>query len=428
LMFFLVVFRTNQANQRFQEGTALVYTMQADFCESASLLIAFARSSKAASREKIANFQHTTIRLVSMLGASCMVDLAGCDRLSKGGWVSKYANDMIDIGRLDPATLLFVEQVGHKSETILQLIQHLVTSQIGEVLDTPSTLLTRAFQEMGNGMIKYQEAMKLAAVPMPYPYMIVTDFLILIYTCATPVAMVAWSNSAATSSLFVVVQVFTMWSLTLVAAELDNPFGVDLNDLNMGVLQAGYNKRLTALLKCCGNDMPTPYVDSSAGLIDAHELLAVMRTNPTVLRVTNNRIRQKIMLPGKMTNLGCVSDPELTYSRLLELATNLQQEIDTKSEYADLARSQREKISICKDPEEEGLPEVFISIPSRSKESSAELSTPMHIWNVPGPSQESPAELPTPTHIWNVPRLEDEMPSARTEAQVMQGPSDSSAR
>merc|ERR1719433_1021217 len=60
--------------------------------------------------------------------------------------------------------------------------------------------------------------------------------------------MCQWTDSPVWTGLLVFAQVFIFWSLMAIATELENPFGVDANDLPAQRAQQSMNERLVLLL------------------------------------------------------------------------------------------------------------------------------------------------------------------------------------
>jgi len=246
LLGFLIVFHTSQAYQRYISGCGLLYQMLGDFFDVASILMAFTRCSKAG-EEVILRFQHTVCRLFSLLFMTALADL---EDVEDGQCKAAYEADLVDPLGIDPDTLLLIYRSHVQPETICQLIQSLIVDGMDNgVLSVPAPLLTRSFQELGNGMIKFHEARKFVAAPYPFCYMAVTEMLLAVHWIFTPFMLGSWTQDPFGAGLFTFVQVFVIWALHGIARELDNPFQRDANDLDGDIMQKEMNTRLVALLK-----------------------------------------------------------------------------------------------------------------------------------------------------------------------------------
>ena len=137
----------------------------------------------------------------------------------------------------------------HRPEIVFQWVQNEIVDNVKTgVLSIPPPLLTRAFQELANGMMKYHDAAKFARVPFPLPYTIVVELLLAIYAVVTPIVVSSWAEQVGWGTLFSFVLVFVVWSMHVLALELENPYGADANDLDMGEIQCDLNRHLVAAL------------------------------------------------------------------------------------------------------------------------------------------------------------------------------------
>ena len=118
------------------------------------------------------------------------------------------------------------------------------------VLNMPAPLLTRVYQSLGNGMVKYHEALKFPDVPVPFPYVATAELLLFFHSALTPFVSVEWSAWGYQPPIFTFFFVFTLRALHVVAGELENPFeGTDANDLDMAQLQQSINAHLLCLVR-----------------------------------------------------------------------------------------------------------------------------------------------------------------------------------
>ena len=54
-------------------------------------------------------------------------------------------------------------------------------------------LLTRIFQDLGNGMAKYHQGLKFPDVPVPFPYVTMAEMALHVHAFMTPVVSIGWS-------------------------------------------------------------------------------------------------------------------------------------------------------------------------------------------------------------------------------------------
>lgn len=253
LIGFLVVFRSSQAYNRFWEGLSSLNGMQGEWWDAASSLVAFCKYALAP-HEEIILFQHTMVRLMSILNGCVLMELsAGFHREDHEAHAQSkraFELELIDAEGIDSESLRMVNSVPEKVELVFQWLQQLVVeADAKEVFSVSGPVLSRAFQELSNGMVQYRQASKIARTPLPFPYMQATELLLISHWLCTPVLMCVWVESPFWAGILCFIQVMFYWSLNSIATELENPFGEDDNDLPAKEIQQDFNKRLLLLIR-----------------------------------------------------------------------------------------------------------------------------------------------------------------------------------
>lgn len=267
LVGFLVVFRTSQAYSRFWEGCTSTHKMGAEWFDACSSVMAFCKHSTV-EEATVRAFQNTLIRLFSMLHAAALGEIEDTQIYASRG--SKKSNipeveafhmELIDADSIDAESLIAVRDCDAKVELIFQWIQQLIVQNIRtEVLSVPPPILSRAFQELANGMVHFHDAMKISNVPFPFPYAQTCDCILLLHWCLTPLVVSQWVINPYFAGMFSCMQVFTLWTLNLIAVELENPFGVDPNDIDGWGMQSDMNNHLRLLMRA--ETMRIPVLES----------------------------------------------------------------------------------------------------------------------------------------------------------------------
>jgi len=250
LVGFLIVFRTSQAYNRFWDGCTATHRMRAEWFDGCSAVVAFCKHSQAAS-EVVHDFQCQLVRLFSMLHAVALAEIEDsngkCKHIES---VHAFRYPLIDVGGVDSESLAVTKESEAKVELIFQWIQqHIVENISTGVLNIPPPILSRAFQEVANGMVAFHDAMKISYVPFPFPYAQVCDTLLMLHWVLVPFVVSQWVNKAWWAATFAFVQVFILWSLSFIALELENPFGMDANDIDAKHMQTELNLQLMLLLR-----------------------------------------------------------------------------------------------------------------------------------------------------------------------------------
>lgn len=239
---FVLMFRASQSYARYWLAATSVHIMQAEWFHACSTLIAFSKVSKKKHEEVLA-FVNTAVRLFALIHAVALEEIAEMEN-----------NDfpLLDIQAFSQDDLrpLWAERHdGRKVELVFQWIQaHIIKNVDSGLLNVPSPLLTRVFQNLGNGLINYNSAQQVVIWPFPFAYAQMNSILVFFYTLITPIVVSNWTTSIWSCVLFTSISVICMIGLDLIAIELENPFGDDPNDLPVLEMQNIFNKDLIMLV------------------------------------------------------------------------------------------------------------------------------------------------------------------------------------
>jgi predicted membrane chloride channel (bestrophin family) len=278
-------FRTGQAYNRFWEGVGLVHGMIGDWYDAASSIVAFCDHSQL-DRLSIRTFQHLIVRLFSLQTALILSELEG----TEDGQGTAMTYNLVDIQGIDTNTLQLIIHGDNRPEIVFQKIQRLIVHHMKSgVLSVPAPILTRVFQEMGSGMLKYHEAVKLSHVPFPWPYRVLTEILLMIHLILSPILMARWASTPGWAAFLAGGQIFIMWSLAALNKELDNPFKQSGNDLDCEYIQHEINIRLVRLLEVA--DEPLPSLSASAKVDPSEMLLEQKHVQPQLIAVGERKAK-----------------------------------------------------------------------------------------------------------------------------------------
>lgn len=386
----LIVFRTSQAYLRFWDGTTQVFSMMGVWADAASTVIAFTRHSQA-SEDNIQTFQQTLVRLISLLSAMILAELEGSE---PGEAVHMKHFELVDVECLNPEAILYLKNCQQKPAVVFQWIQNLIVDNIGTgVLTIPAPLLSRTFQDLGSAMINYHDALKYVEVPFPFPYTACTDILLIIHWAVTPVVLCTWTSQPVWAALFTFILVFVVWSLHLIAGELENPFGCDVNDLHMVELQRCINTSLIILVTNTSRLTPRLCMDhrtAAARLENKVERFSICKSFTEVVEQTHrNSLRSEAsseeLLASAPASLKCTPEVSVSVDQFLELEGGSESHGDDVFRGAP-GRPTKSQISRCSDPVRDDHPadasleaSVFSTHPSwwpRSPRDCLELRGP----------------------------------------------------
>merc|ERR1719498_548813 len=141
-------------------------------------------------------------------------------------------------------------QKGHdRVEIVLQWLQKLIVeANAADVIRIAPPILSRVYNQLGNGIVNLNNARKITDFPIPFPFaqmvtvMLLCHWFVTVLVCAFSVRHPFWSGFLA----FIVI--FAFWAINYIAVELEMPFGDDLNDLPLQEMQTDYVSSLKALL------------------------------------------------------------------------------------------------------------------------------------------------------------------------------------
>mmetsp|Transcript_50149 Transcript_50149/g.126410 ORF Transcript_50149/g.126410 Transcript_50149/m.126410 type:complete len:604 (-) Transcript_50149:66-1877(-) len=236
----LIVFRTNQAYARYWEGATLLQQVRGEWFNATSSLFAFCTSEKRY-RDDVDKFQHHVVRLMSMLY---------CSGLQQVALITDDKMEIIDNEGLDPEALKFLMRGVDRCEIVLQWVQRLIKDALESgVVNIPPPILSRVFQELSRGIVNVRNVQKIAEIPFPFPYTQMIMVMLILQTMLTPLLAAVTSQTSWWACLMTFITVLAFWCLNYIAAEIEQPFGEDHNDLPIPEMLKDMNKSLRMLLR-----------------------------------------------------------------------------------------------------------------------------------------------------------------------------------
>jgi len=240
---FLLVFRTAQSYNRFWDSAVQINSMSCQWYQAASSLCKFVEMSEA-SAEEVLVFKHRVVRLFSMLGATGMSALAVMEDEKFG---------IVNIEAFDHSCLDFLvgrEDDAHRPWVVYQWIQALIVQNLHNgLLNIPAPVLTRVFQQLEKGMVDYSQVLLIMTIPFPFPYTQICWMLVRVNMIVSPFVMCLWTDFPWVAALFTLVTTGCIHTLSLIATEIENPLGDDVNDLPCHQYHADFNDHLVLLLQ-----------------------------------------------------------------------------------------------------------------------------------------------------------------------------------
>lgn len=243
---FLLVFRTSQCYSRFWSCATGACTMRAQMFESAASLSSFCVMSNAAPRD-IEHFKCKLVQLFSMLHAVAMAAISD---------LGHRDFKIIDVDHMPARNMRCLQSLPTRQrvEVVYQWINGLIIGEVKNgLLNVPPPILSRVFQEMEKAMIEYNQVVQIMTLPFPFPYSQVCFMMIVGHVICTPIVMCYYTSNAYFSMIMTFLASGSFFALELIAAELENPFGDDTNDLPSYDFQEEINEGLLLIIDPVSN-------------------------------------------------------------------------------------------------------------------------------------------------------------------------------
>jgi len=236
---FLVVFRSSQAYSRWWEGGTLLQQLRGEWFNSYSCLLAFCNAAKDKTAD-VSKFQHQLLRMFSLL--------YGC-ALEQVCTLPDKRFELVALDGLNADSISYLNDTPDRCEVVLQWIQRLIVeSDAAGTLKIAPPILSRVFNELGNGIVNLNNARKITEFPIPFPLAQMITVMLLFHAIVTTVMCAAMLDTWFFSGLITFVVITAFWSINYIAVELEMPFGGDANDLPLHFMQQDYNNSLRTLM------------------------------------------------------------------------------------------------------------------------------------------------------------------------------------
>jgi len=246
---FLVVFRSQQAYSRWWEGGTLLQQLRGEWFNAFSSLIAF-KNNAPEKQDEVEKFQQQLVRLFSLLFACA---------LGQVSHMQTSCFEMLNLEGFDEESLAFLQsdKCPDKCEITLQWIQRLIVeSEQKQFVKIAPPILSRVYNELGNGIVNLNNATKIKEFLIPFPLAQMIMVMLIFHATFTPLVCAATVNTALWASLLTFIVVFSYWSVLYIALELEMPFGDDPNDLPLRDMARDMNMSLVAMMEPLSSKVP----------------------------------------------------------------------------------------------------------------------------------------------------------------------------
>jgi len=249
LLGFLIVLRSSQSYYRWWNGCQLIHELNGCFYDALSSVVAFSKMS-AACEPELAEFRRNMVCHFSLLTALCYHGLVGAEAALGSPEFSKAAMDFHVLGMqyFGETQIEALKHAPCRPSLVFHWIQSMMVEAIPQFLNMPPPILTRAFNELADGLVKFEDSTKVAFIPFPAQYTQATLCLMSFHWIFSPLTVCSFSDSPLMVGCLTFVFVLTFWLLFMLAEEMENPFGDDADDIPLVDLQRHINSRFRMLL------------------------------------------------------------------------------------------------------------------------------------------------------------------------------------
>jgi len=236
---FLVVYRSQQAYSRWWEGGSLLQQLRGEWFNAFSSLVSFCNQDSS-KQDEVREFQHHLLRMFSLLY---------CTSIQQVSSMKDKHMEIFDIRDFDVERMRFLLEAPDRAEVCLQWIQRMIfDANEKQILKVAPPILTRAYNQLGNGIVMLNNARKIKDFPLPFHMAQMVTFMLIIHWCATAWVCAASIEKPHLAGIVAFIVTFSYWGITYIAAELEQPFGDDSDDLPLQQLQVDLNNSLQTLL------------------------------------------------------------------------------------------------------------------------------------------------------------------------------------
>lgn len=132
---------------------------------------------------------------------------------------------------------------------LLWILQGLMLEVRAGTLDIPPPILTRVLQELSDGMLGFNQAHKIASTPFPFPIAQVVTVALFLLDIYLPFAIDNFTQNVVLTPILSFILPMCYHGLNETSIELEEPFGIDWNDVDIEDLNRAFLRTLIDVLR-----------------------------------------------------------------------------------------------------------------------------------------------------------------------------------
>ena len=198
----------------------LLQQIRGEWFNSFSSLLAFCNTDPEAAA-KVKKFQHVLVRLQSLLYASALV------HVTSAKW---KVFELIDVEAFDKEHMMYMQNSPEPCKVVLQWIQRLIVeSDTSGAIKIAPPILSRIFNQLGNGIVQLNHAKAIKKFPIPFPLAQMLTLMLLLYSVATAIVTATTVETLHWAGALTFMVTLAYWSVYYIALELEMPYGFSLH-------------------------------------------------------------------------------------------------------------------------------------------------------------------------------------------------------
>ena len=216
---FLLVFRTQLAYDRYWEGRTTIQIMMSKLEDVAIHGKTFVRGAD----RKIWQRELANLLLTYMIFV--MADLRGM--LDLDDIIERYALQM----KSQQRHMLYTHH--YRPYVVMGwIVEHWVKQSVKpDGIATSDPIQSRTYEILSEAQLAYNGAQKIQTTPFPFPLMQVCGMLLHVYMFSAPLVIGTFLNNFYLSAILSFFSVLGFFALNKTSEEMEDPFGIDPNDL-----------------------------------------------------------------------------------------------------------------------------------------------------------------------------------------------------
>merc|ERR1719335_1563793 len=148
-------------------------------------------------------------------------------------------------GKPSPEEVSRLQGTTDKIAIVLMWMEEAISrAQVQGVLLIAPPILSRVYNELGNGLMGFNSAYRIALVPFPFCFSQMIGWCLVIFLFLCPMVAYVFTGGEMLTSGLTFCSLMGFWGLNRIAIELENPFGCEVNHLPLAELHHAFVEAL----------------------------------------------------------------------------------------------------------------------------------------------------------------------------------------